>query len=54
MQYAVKDVNIYYEIQGSGTPLVMIHGWGPDHRLMKGCMEPHLSIDGAPLATHLL
>jgi pimeloyl-ACP methyl ester carboxylesterase len=39
MEYKVKDVNIYYEICGGGTPIVMIHGWSPDHRLMKGCME---------------
>jgi pimeloyl-ACP methyl ester carboxylesterase len=40
MEYTVRDVNIYYEIHGSGRPVVMIHGWSPDHRLMKGCMEP--------------
>jgi pimeloyl-ACP methyl ester carboxylesterase len=40
MEYTVRDVTIYYEIYGSGTPVLMIHGWGPDHRLMKGCMEP--------------
>jgi pimeloyl-ACP methyl ester carboxylesterase len=40
MEYTVKDVTIYYEIHGSGKPILMIHGWSPDHRLMKGCMEP--------------
>lgn len=40
MQYTVRDIDIYYEIHGSGTPVLMIHGWSPDHRLMKGCMEP--------------
>lgn len=40
MEYMVKDIPIYYEIHGSGTPVVMIHGWSVDHRLMKGCMEP--------------
>lgn len=40
MEYIVKDIPIYYEIHGSGTPVVMIHGWSVDHRLMKGCMEP--------------
>ena len=40
MEYTVKDVPIYYEIHGSGTPILMIHGWSVDHRLMKGCMEP--------------
>ncbi|MBN1886718.1 MAG: alpha/beta hydrolase [Thermoflexales bacterium] len=33
-------MTIYYEIHGAGMPVVMIHGWSPDHRLMKGCMEP--------------
>lgn len=40
MECTVKDVSIYYEAYGEGTPILMIHGWGPDHRLMKGCMEP--------------
>jgi pimeloyl-ACP methyl ester carboxylesterase len=42
MIYTVKDLQIYYEIHGSGTPIVMVHGWGVDHRLMKGCMESAL------------
>lgn len=40
MEYTVRDIPIYYEIHGSGRPILMIHGWSPDHRLMKGCMEP--------------
>jgi len=40
MEYTVRDMTIYYEIHGSGIPILMIHGWSPDHRLMKGCMEP--------------
>lgn len=40
MEYTVRDIPIYYEIHGSGKPVLMIHGWSPDHRLMKGCMEP--------------
>jgi pimeloyl-ACP methyl ester carboxylesterase len=36
----VKKANIYYEVIGSGTPVVMIHGFTLDHRAMKGCMEP--------------
>jgi pimeloyl-ACP methyl ester carboxylesterase len=40
MEYTVRDVPIYYEIHGAGKPIIMIHGWSPDHRLMKGCMEP--------------
>jgi pimeloyl-ACP methyl ester carboxylesterase len=40
LEYKVKDVTIYYEIHGKGMPVLMIHGWGTDHRMMKGCMEP--------------
>ena len=40
MECNVRGVNIYYEVLGEGKPIVMIHGWSPDHRLMKGCMEP--------------
>lgn len=40
MECIIKDIPIYYEIHGSGTPILMIHGWSVDHHLMKGCMEP--------------
>ncbi len=40
MECRLKDLTIYYEIHGSGKPIIMIHGFMPDHRLMKGCMEP--------------
>lgn len=40
MECIVKGVKVYYETYGQGTPVLMIHGWSPDHRLMKGCMEP--------------
>ena len=40
MECTVQNVKIYYEIYGEGKPVLMIHGWSPDHRLMKGCMEP--------------
>ena len=36
----VRQANIYYEDLGEGTPILMIHGYTPDHRLMSGCMEP--------------
>jgi len=25
---------------GDGTPVLALHGWTPDHRLMTGCLEP--------------
>lgn len=35
-----SKANIYFEIIGTGIPIIMLHGFSPDHRLMKGCMEP--------------
>lgn len=40
MECIVQGVKVYYEVVGDGVPVLMIHGWSPDHRLMKGCMEP--------------
>jgi len=40
MECSVRNVKINYEIYGEGIPILMIHGWSVDHRLMKGCMEP--------------
>lgn len=39
MEYKSHGMSIYYESIGSGLPIIMIHGWGPDHRSLKGCME---------------
>ncbi|WP_178023876.1 alpha/beta fold hydrolase [uncultured Paenibacillus sp.] len=36
----VSQAELYYEEIGSGRPIVLIHGFTPDHRLMSGCMEP--------------
>jgi len=38
--WKVTNANIYYEVIGEGKPIIMLHGFSPDHRLMKGCMEP--------------
>ncbi len=40
MDCLVRNIKINYVTYGDGVPVLMIHGWGPDHRLMKGCMEP--------------
>ncbi|MGH2479606.1 MAG: alpha/beta fold hydrolase [Ktedonobacteraceae bacterium] len=40
MECIVRGVRLYYESYGSGLPIILIHGYTPDHRLMKGCMEP--------------
>lgn len=36
----VRQAEIYYEDIGEGKPILMIHGFTPDRRLMSGCMEP--------------
>jgi pimeloyl-ACP methyl ester carboxylesterase len=40
MRVRLGKVTVYYESFGKGRPFVGLHGFGPDHRLMKGCLEP--------------
>lgn len=40
MECRVKDILVHYEAIGEGKPVVQLHGYFPDHRLMTGCMEP--------------
>lgn len=40
MECKIKNVSINYEIIGTGKPILMIHGYYVDHRIMAGCMEP--------------
>jgi len=40
MECEIRSVKVYYEEQGAGRPLVMLHGWGLDHRHMRSEMEP--------------
>ncbi|MCL2034538.1 MAG: alpha/beta hydrolase [Oscillospiraceae bacterium] len=37
---SIRDVPVYYKEYGEGKPLLSIHGWSVDHRLMSGCLEP--------------
>ncbi|MGY3777738.1 alpha/beta fold hydrolase [Isobaculum melis] len=43
MYQTVKDCQIYYEIFGTGTPLVFLHGYAVDHHIMSEAFEPILS-----------
>lgn len=36
----INGVNVYYEAMGEGYPILMLHGYGIDHHVMAGCMEP--------------
>jgi pimeloyl-ACP methyl ester carboxylesterase len=38
----LENIRIYYEEYGSGRPIIMLHGYGIDHHIMTGCMEPVL------------
>ena len=40
MECKVKNLSIHYESIGQGQPVLLIHGYHVDHRLMTGCMEP--------------
>ena len=40
MECIIKGLSINYEIRGEGRPIVLLHGYFVDHRLMSGCMEP--------------
>lgn len=39
MECKIKDISLNYEVIGEGKPIIMIHGYSVDHRLMTGCME---------------
>lgn len=43
MKCKIKDLSINYEVIGEGKPIIMLHGFYTDHRVMSGCMEPILS-----------
>lgn len=40
MECKLNDITINYEEYGEGIPIIMLHGYYSDLRLMKGCMEP--------------
>lgn len=40
MECQLRDIKMYYEEMGAGRPLLLMHGWGPDHRSMANDMEP--------------
>jgi pimeloyl-ACP methyl ester carboxylesterase len=40
MYERINGLDVYTEIIGEGLPFLTIHGFYPDHRVMKGCLEP--------------
>ena len=43
MECELKGIRLYYEMFGEGRPIIMLHGWGVDHRHMISTMEPLFS-----------
>lgn len=39
MNITVNGINLYYEVVGSGTPLIMIHGNGENHEIFDQAVE---------------
>jgi pimeloyl-ACP methyl ester carboxylesterase len=35
---------LHHVEHGTGTPVLALHGWSPDHRLMTGCLEPVFAV----------
>ncbi|MBP3267936.1 MAG: alpha/beta hydrolase [Ruminococcus sp.] len=40
MRYSFGKTEIDYQVKGDGRPVLFLHGWGMDKRLMTGCFEP--------------
>ncbi|WP_223070186.1 alpha/beta fold hydrolase [Paenibacillus caui] len=43
MKCELDLITVHYEVFGSGTPILLLHGFSCDRRLMMGCMEPIFS-----------
>jgi pimeloyl-ACP methyl ester carboxylesterase len=43
MECRLDTITVHYEVYGTGKPIVMLHGFSLDHRMMVGCMEPIFS-----------
>lgn len=39
-KFIYNSTIIDYEIIGDGAPILFLHGWGMDKRIMTGCFEP--------------
>ncbi|SDS39970.1 Pimeloyl-ACP methyl ester carboxylesterase [Friedmanniella luteola] len=46
MEGRVRDVTVHYEEHGAGTPVLVLHGAGVDHREAEACFEPALGAHG--------
>jgi pimeloyl-ACP methyl ester carboxylesterase len=46
MRCELENITIYYEQHGEGRPILLLHGWGGDHRPLASAMEPLFSQRG--------
>lgn len=42
-EYLFGDTKLCYKVIGEGKPVLIIHGWGLDYKIMSGCLEPVFS-----------
>ncbi len=40
MHCTIRDLDVYYEVYGEGQPILMIHGYRIDHRVLSMSLEP--------------
>lgn len=40
MECLINDLPVYYDEYGCGKPVLCLHGFTVDHRIMTGCLEP--------------
>ena len=40
MKCELKGITVHYKTFGEGKPIIMLHGWPLDHRIMESIMEP--------------
>jgi len=40
METIISGIPVFYEQYGEGKPIIAIHGYRLDHRMMAACMEP--------------
>jgi pimeloyl-ACP methyl ester carboxylesterase len=40
MKCKIRNLEINYKVYGEDKPIIMLHGYSVDHRLMTGCFEP--------------
>ena len=53
--YLIGDMRLHAEVSGSGSPLILMHGWGCDHTTVKSIaaiFEPGMKVYNLDLPGH--